>query len=150
MYVKPFEGMALEENHKKAKKEWFKRHKDDEWDEVLFIDECIIKGGKKSNRQWKKIGKNKVNRKKNSGLKNQYLGRNIDARKTPLKIYTHNITKILTNLIWSYKEFYYMNSEFFIKTIRELKKYILKIAGNPVVLVLIMLLIILLTIQQSI
>ena len=38
--------------------------------------------------------------------------------KTPLKIYTHN-----------------MNSEYFIKTIREFKKNIIKIIGNPVVLV---------------
>ena len=35
----------------------------------LFIDECKIKGGKKRHRQWKKIGENKVNRKKNSGKK---------------------------------------------------------------------------------
>ena len=84
-YVKPLEGMVLEEHHKKTRKKWCQRHKDDEWDEVLFIDECKIKGGKKRHRQWKKIGENKVNRKKNSGKKNQYLGRNIDARKDTIK-----------------------------------------------------------------
>ena len=117
-YVKPLEGMVLEEHHKKARKEWCQRHKDDEWDEVLFIDECTIKGGKKSHRQWKKIGENKVNRKKNSGKKINIWGGISMQGKTPLKIYTHN-----------------MNSEYFIKTIRELKKDIIKITGNPVVLV---------------
>ena len=95
--------MILEEHHKKTRKEWCQRHKHDEWDEVLFIDQCTTKGGKKNHRQWKKIGENIVNRKKNLGKK--YL-RGISMQgKKPLKIYIHNI-----------------NSKYFIKTIRELKK----------------------------
>ena len=65
----PLEGMVLEEHHKKARKGWCQRHKNDECNEVLCIDECTIKGGKKSHRQSKKIDENKVNRKKNSGKK---------------------------------------------------------------------------------
>ena len=52
--------------------------------------------------KWKKIGENIVNRNKNSGKKNQYLRGILMQGKTPLKIYTHN-----------------MNSEYFIKTLRD-------------------------------
>ena len=39
----------------------------------------------KKSQKWRKIGENIVNRKKNSGKKNQYLGRNINARKDIIK-----------------------------------------------------------------